>query len=163
MKMPNFSKMTVDALMSARVAIDQLLNKRLPGARKELQKRLNALSNFVGGESQRRAPGSKAKVDGRSKLKGRRVPPKYRGPNGETWSGRGMTPRWLSAEIKGGADLEDFAIASGRGRKKRKNAPSKRGKRAASKRPTAKRKSAKPAKVKRPAAASPAEPVENSA
>ena len=170
MKMPNFSKMTVDALMSARVAIDQLLNKRLPGARKELQKRLNALNNFVGGESQGRARSSKAKVDGRSKLKGRRVPPKYRGPNGETWSGRGMTPRWLSAEIKGGANLEDFAIASGRGRKSRKKlkkAASKRGKRAASKRPTAKRKSAKPAKAKpakvnRPAAAPPAEPVENS-
>ena len=23
------------------------------------------------------------------------VEPKYRGPNGETWSGRGSTPKWL--------------------------------------------------------------------
>jgi hypothetical protein len=29
-----------------------------------------------------------------------------------------MKPRWLSAAIKGGADLEDFAIGSGGRRKK---------------------------------------------
>jgi DNA-binding protein H-NS len=22
--------------------------------------------------------------------------PKFRGPNGETWSGRGMTPKWMT-------------------------------------------------------------------
>ena len=37
---------------------------------------------------------------------------KYRGPNGETWSGRGLTPRWLVALTAQGQSKEDFAIKS---------------------------------------------------
>jgi DNA-binding protein H-NS len=114
-----FSKMTVDALITARSTIDDLLKKRLPAARKELEDRLNALSNCLGGESER---GRKAKADGRSKLKGRRIAPKYRGRNGETWSGRGMMPRWLKAAVRGGAKLNDFAIGTGGRRNKGKRA-----------------------------------------
>jgi DNA-binding protein H-NS len=29
---------------------------------------------------------------------------------GDTWSGRGLQPKWLKAAIAGGAKLEDFAI-----------------------------------------------------
>ena len=36
---------------------------------------------------------------------------KFRGPNGETWSGRGLTPRWLSALVAQGRTKEEFAIA----------------------------------------------------
>ncbi len=35
---------------------------------------------------------------------------KFRGPNGETWSGRGLMPRWLSALVAQGKTREDFAI-----------------------------------------------------
>jgi DNA-binding protein H-NS len=45
-----------------------------------------------------------------SRLKGRKVPPKYRSPSGETWSGRGARPRWLVAALKGGNRLEKFLI-----------------------------------------------------
>lgn len=38
------------------------------------------------------------------------VAPKYRGPNGETWSGRGLTPKWLSTLIAQGQPKESFAI-----------------------------------------------------
>lgn len=41
---------------------------------------------------------------------GIRVAAKYRGPNGETWSGRGLMPRWLAALIEEGRKKEDFAI-----------------------------------------------------
>ncbi len=37
---------------------------------------------------------------------------KYRGPNNETWSGRGLTPRWLAALVAQGRTKEDFAIKS---------------------------------------------------
>jgi len=37
---------------------------------------------------------------------------KYRGPNGEGWSGRGLTPRWLVALLVDGKSKEDFAIKS---------------------------------------------------
>ena len=38
------------------------------------------------------------------------VPAKYRGPDGETWSGRGLTPRWLHALMTQGRAKEEFAI-----------------------------------------------------
>lgn len=47
-----------------------------------------------------------------SKKAGGVVAAKYRGPSGETWSGRGLTPRWLSAQIALGKAKEDFAIKS---------------------------------------------------
>jgi len=37
---------------------------------------------------------------------------KFKGPNGETWSGRGLTPRWLSALVAQGHTKEEFAIAA---------------------------------------------------
>ena len=58
-------------------------------------------------------------------MKGRKVPPKYRGPSGETWAGRGVRPRWLVAAIKGGKKLEDFLIDKS-ARKRRKKRGSKR-------------------------------------
>ncbi len=38
------------------------------------------------------------------------VEPKFRGPNAETWSGRGLTPKWLAALIAEGRTKEEFAI-----------------------------------------------------
>ena len=39
------------------------------------------------------------------------VAPKYRNAaTGETWSGRGLQPRWMKAAIAGGATLESLAI-----------------------------------------------------
>ena len=40
------------------------------------------------------------------------VPAKYRGPDGETWSGRGLTPRWLAALMTQGRAKEEFAVKS---------------------------------------------------
>jgi len=34
----------------------------------------------------------------------------YRGPNGETWSGRGQMPRWLAVLVRDGTDKEQFRI-----------------------------------------------------
>jgi DNA-binding protein H-NS len=40
-----------------------------------------------------------------------RVAPKYRNKaTGETWTGRGLKPKWLQAALNGGAKLEDFFI-----------------------------------------------------
>ena len=43
-------------------------------------------------------------------LAGRHVAPKYQGPAGETWAGRGRKPRWLVDALKKGKKLEEFAI-----------------------------------------------------
>ena len=57
---------------------------------------------------------------GVSALKGIKVPPKYRGPSGETWAGRGAKPRWLVEAIKGGKKLDDFLIDKGRKKRRAK-------------------------------------------
>lgn len=42
---------------------------------------------------------------------GGKVAPKYRdNSTGETWSGRGLKPKWLQAAIASGRKLEDFKI-----------------------------------------------------
>ena len=40
------------------------------------------------------------------------VAPKYRGPNGEAWTGRGLTPKWLSTLIAQGRAKDSFLIAA---------------------------------------------------
>ena len=45
-----------------------------------------------------------------SKSAGTTVAPKYRGPQGETWTGRGLMPRWLAALVAAGQSKDDFAI-----------------------------------------------------
>lgn len=50
---------------------------------------------------------------GKKKEKGAAVvAAKYRGPAGETWSGRGLMPRWLAALVAQGKTKEEFAIKS---------------------------------------------------
>lgn len=39
-----------------------------------------------------------------------RIAPKYRDEAGNTWTGRGLKPRWLTAALKAGRRIEEFAI-----------------------------------------------------
>ena len=54
--------------------------------------------------------GRKPSGKGASKAAGSTVAAKYHGPNGETWTGRGLTPRWLKSLLEQGRTKEDFAI-----------------------------------------------------
>ncbi|MFM8567818.1 MAG: H-NS family nucleoid-associated regulatory protein [Gemmatimonadota bacterium] len=55
--------------------------------------------------------GAKGKKAGtRGTAKGGKVPAKYRGPNGEAWSGRGKQPRWLAALVADGRTPSEFLI-----------------------------------------------------
>jgi len=106
----NLSRMTVEALMDLRKRVDEMLHER----RAELQKQLERMTAFAGARV----------VRGRgSALKGKKVPPKYRGPSGETWAGRGARPRWLVAAVGGGKKLDDFLIdkSARKGRRKRRS------------------------------------------
>jgi DNA-binding protein H-NS len=108
--MPNLSGMTVEALMDLRKRVDETLLKR----RAEIETQLARMDKAIAVVSGR---------GGRRALKGRKVPPKYRGPSGETWAGRGARPRWLVAAIKGGKKIDDFLIdkSARKGRKKRRS------------------------------------------
>ena len=106
----SLSGMTVEALMDLRKRVDEILHRR----RVELEKQLERMEAFavVGGARVVRGGGSA--------LRGRKVPPKYRGHSGETWAGRGAKPRWLVDAIKEGKKLEDFLIDKGRRKRRAK-------------------------------------------
>jgi len=110
----NLSRMTVEALMDLRKRVDEMLHQHRAELEKQLQRMGRAIA-LVGGRRIVRGGGSV--------LKGRKVPPKYRGPSGETWAGRGARPRWLVAAIKGGKKLDDFLIdkSARKGQKKRRS------------------------------------------
>lgn len=40
----------------------------------------------------------------------RAVAIKYRDKDGNTWTGRGLKPKWLSAALAAGKKIEDFAV-----------------------------------------------------
>jgi DNA-binding protein H-NS len=54
------------------------------------------------------APTEKARKS--RKDAGGNLPVKYRGPNGETWSGRGRLPKWLHVMEAEGRNREEFKV-----------------------------------------------------
>ena len=55
--------------------------------------------------------GSRAPAAPSKGLAGSKVPAKYRDPaTGQTWSGRGLHPKWLKQALADGGKLSDFAL-----------------------------------------------------
>jgi DNA-binding protein H-NS len=117
MPAPNLKSMDVDGLLALRAQIDGQLATR----RSDLQKQLARLQRAS-------TDGPAAAGNGRtSAMKGVKVKPKYRDAGtGDTWAGRGVQPRWLTAALKGGKKLDDYLIdkvarkPAGKIRRKRK-------------------------------------------
>jgi DNA-binding protein H-NS len=105
----NLAGMDVQSLLDLRDQVDEAMS----GYRSTLERQLEALGSSVG------SLGGKIARVGRRSLKGIKVAAKYRGPDGDTWAGRGATPRWLKAAIKEGGKLEDFLIEKTVGKAKR--------------------------------------------
>lgn len=86
--------------------VEAALSSKVAEQRRALELELSKLGRFQGGTGRRKA------AFGRSGTRGA-VAPKYRNPENpaETWVRRGLKPRWLTAAIKGGKKIEDFAIA----------------------------------------------------
>jgi DNA-binding protein H-NS len=90
--------MSVGNLVELRGQIEPHLAQR----RKDLEQQLSRISGYITKTSNgARKP---------NPAKGIKVKPKYRGPKGETWAGRGMRPVWLAALMKEGHKLEEYAI-----------------------------------------------------
>jgi DNA-binding protein H-NS len=106
--------MSFAELMAMRDQINQALSSKIESERSELQKRLAALDEMGGGSTRGsgrkrgRPAGSTGKRRGAKP--GTKVKPKYRGPNGELWSGRGNAPRWLAALEKTGKKRDSYLI-----------------------------------------------------
>jgi DNA-binding protein H-NS len=109
MAKPNLSRMDFTSLINLRKQVDELLLK----GRADIEEQLERIGSLSGERVRRRGRGV-------SSMRGRKVPPKYRSPAGETWAGRGAKPRWLAAAVKEGKKIDDFLIdkSARKGRKK---------------------------------------------
>ena len=99
--------MPVAKLQALKSQVEAAISAKVTERRRELEAQLSKLSRFGG-------RGGKTSKFGRGGGTGA-VAPKYRNPENraETWAGRGLKPRWLTAAMKGGKSLEDFAVAPG--------------------------------------------------
>src|ERR1700694_30858 len=101
----NLKAMSVDRLIGLRNRVAAALSAKVFQERRTLESELAKLSRFEGGAARSKSAfGRGAK---------RPVAPKYRNPENpsETWAGRGLKPRWLTAAIKAGKKADDFLIA----------------------------------------------------
>jgi DNA-binding protein H-NS len=89
-KKSSLHSLSNQALCKLRDEIDEVLKSRAESLQEEIDRLVGPTSSA--NIEHRRDPG-----------KGRRkVAPKYRGPHGEMWSGRGLKPRWLTIAMTEG-------------------------------------------------------------
>ncbi len=98
---------------------EQELTAMIQDAEKALQKKKDAQKKAVIQQIESLAASIGVKViieDERksSPRKGSRVPPKYRNPENsmQTWSGRGVMPKWMQTLIDEGQKKSDFLISN---------------------------------------------------
>ena len=98
----DLAKMNVDELWALHEKIQAALSTRLVDEINKLQRR----SAQINGHTDR--PGNRAK----QRRPYPKVHPKYRNPERplETWSGRGMQPRWVRAQLRSGKKFDDLLI-----------------------------------------------------
>lgn len=112
MKAPRIKSMSLEQLVRFRDRINETLSAKATEQKRTLEAQLSRLDGF--GNKRGRPPSRR----GKSSLRGRKLEAKYRGPKGETWAGRGMRPAWLTALLKKGRKLDEFAVRKAAGRAK---------------------------------------------
>ena len=91
-------------------------NKKVPAIKKviSLMKKLGVTLADLQGHApngQRRRGRPPGKTNGKSSKRARqKIAIKYRDDKGNTWTGRGKTPRWLAAAEKAGKNRDQFKV-----------------------------------------------------
>jgi DNA-binding protein H-NS len=104
MKFGDFDAMPLDQLWALHEQVCSELTRKVTEEKARIEQRLSELSQReMGGNTRRPYP---------------RVSPKFRNPTrpAETWAGRGKRPRWLTAQLSLGKNLDDFLIGPPSGR-----------------------------------------------
>jgi DNA-binding protein H-NS len=100
----NLKAMSISRLTDLRHRIEGVLASKVIDQRRAIESELAKLGRLQGAKTLR-------KIGSGFGLRGP-VAPKYRNPQNpeETWAGRGLRPKWLTAAIKGGKSADDFLI-----------------------------------------------------
>jgi len=90
----DLAKMSVDELWALHEDLREILSTRLDAEMHEMRRR-------------------RAQIDAKTRRPYPKVQPKYRNPErpAETWSGRGMQPHWVRAQLRKGKKFDDLLIS----------------------------------------------------
>lgn len=105
-------KMTAQELAELISAAERKRQEKMVAAKNELLAEFRARAEQIGLDLDAlmplRAPAApRPRKDGRNK-----VAAKFRGPNGEEWTGRGKTPKWIETAEAEGKSRDAFAVKS---------------------------------------------------
>lgn len=96
-------------LIAQKEALEREIERAKQQGRTEAIAKIRALMEEYGLSAADLAGKSSKGKSGKSK--GGKVAAKYRNTStGETWSGRGLQPRWLKAALAAGRKLDEFAL-----------------------------------------------------
>ena len=106
MKPHDLKLMSMDELWSLHEFVSAALARRIPAETARLDQRLRQLGLGAVSHNVKKMSNARHAYP--------RVFPKYRNPAepSETWAGRGKKPRWLTAQLKLGKQIDDFRIDS---------------------------------------------------
>src|SRR6516164_11483457 len=99
---------SLQELLAQKAEIDRQISDARRSERNEAVAKVRALMaehGLTAADLVAKAPGPCASTSGR------KVAAKYRDPaTGQTWTGRGLKPKWLAAALEAGKQLNDFAV-----------------------------------------------------
>ena len=102
----------IQELLAQRAELDRKISEAQRAAKSDAIAKVKALMT-ENGLTMADLQFGKSEGGGRrtSAAAGRKVAPKYRNEStGETWTGRGLKPKWLQAALAQGKSLQDFAV-----------------------------------------------------
>ena len=104
MKSYDLKSMSMDELWSLHEFVASALSRKVSAEKARLDERLRQLD--LG------AVPSNVRKKSHARRPYPQVFPRYRNPAqpSETWAGRGKKPRWLTAQLKSGKQIDDFRI-----------------------------------------------------
>ena len=99
---------TLQELLAQKAEIDRQISDARRNERADAVAKVRALMaehGLTAADLAAKTPGVRASTSGR------KVAAKYRDPaSGQTWTGRGLKPKGLSAALEAGKQLSDFAV-----------------------------------------------------
>lgn len=108
-KLPNIDGLSLSDLNELLARVNRAIQAKKDEARSETLHKLKALA-VQEGFSLDELVGKGASGRRQRSDKGVKLKPKYVGPNGETYTGRGPTPKWLRTLERKGEKREKFLV-----------------------------------------------------
>lgn len=108
-RMPNIEGLSLSDLNDLLARVNKAIQAKKDDARTETLQKLKALAvseGFSLDELVGKGPGGRRQRSD----KGVKLKPKYVGPNGEIYTGRGPTPKWLKTLERKGEKREKFLV-----------------------------------------------------